>query len=93
MITEFEWVPRFQYDTKLVRFKVMRVIYPKARWAHKAEDAGKRHYKLLATDMAGVDWAICTFTTQGPLTNEERKHVIDMAPYHPTMGVHYGKRD
>jgi len=30
MITEFEWVPRFQYDTKLVRFKNICGRHPKS---------------------------------------------------------------
>jgi len=90
MIVHFEWGARFDYDTKLVCFKVVRLVYPKMRWGKPER---KRHYRLQARDMSGVEWFICTLATDGPLTDAERKHVIDMAPYHPTMGVHYGKRD
>ena len=90
MITDFEWSARFDYDTQLIRFKVVRVLY--ARVGSKPHPECRRHYKMTAMDQAGIEWTLCTFSTDGPLTNEERKHVIDMAQFHPTMGVRYVKR-
>lgn len=84
MIVDFVWLSKFAYSEALRDFRVHRLAT--SRWAKG------RRYRLQARDAKGIVWHIAQITTDGPLTNEERKQSIDLAPYHPTMEVHHEQR-
>lgn len=85
MITGFFWGGAFTYKRELYDIRVVRALYTARAKPPLANNPKTRVYNLMAKDRSGQHYFLAQITTDGPLSNEDRTRVIEMAPYHPTM--------
>lgn len=85
MIADFQWamLSPFRID-RITDMRVVRVVN------HRRSIHAREHtieYGINIRDGMGHTHRLANFTTDAPLTNDERKQVLEMAVYHPKLEV------
>ena len=85
MILDFQWLSLSPWRIdRITDTRVVRIVNHR-RSIHARE--AKNEYGINIRDGIGHTHRLANFTTDAPLTNDERKQVLEMAVYHPKLEV------